>query len=90
MYLFIPLFLFFTHPPAQLREHGVFNTGEQIEEGGMGVLLRLIDLPSTKGLSTSTILALRKHLLSASIRMQVAVAWVSAYSLCFIIGMVAA
>lgn len=43
----------------------------------MGVLLRLIDLPSTEGLSTSTVLALRKHLLSASIRMQVAVAWVS-------------
>ena len=45
----------------------------------MGVLLRLIDLPNTEGLSTSTILALRKHLLSASIRMQVAVAWVSSY-----------
>lgn len=55
----------------------MFNTGEQVEEGGMGVLLRLIDLPTTEGLSADTVFALRKHLLSASIRIQVAVAWVS-------------
>ncbi|XP_071549261.1 mediator of RNA polymerase II transcription subunit 14 [Panulirus ornatus] len=64
-----------THLSLKLRERNVFNTGEQVEEGGMGVLLRLIDLPSTMGLSTDTILSLRKHLLSASIRIQVAVPW---------------
>lgn len=65
---------------SQLRERNVFNTGEQVEEGGMGVLLRLIDLPTVEGLSSDTIYALRKHLLSASIRIQVAVAWVSNFS----------
>ncbi|XP_064090575.1 mediator of RNA polymerase II transcription subunit 14-like [Macrobrachium nipponense] len=58
------------HLSRKLRERNVFNTGEQIEEGGMGVLLRLIDLPTTENLSKSTIVALRKHLLSASIRTQ--------------------
>lgn len=65
----------------QLRERGVFNTGEQTEEGGMGVLLRLIDLPATDNLTQHTITTLRRHLLSATIRMQVAVAWVS-FSVC--------
>ncbi|XP_069951708.1 mediator of RNA polymerase II transcription subunit 14-like isoform X2 [Cherax quadricarinatus] len=64
-----------THLSLKLRERNVFNTGEQVEEGGMGVLLRLIDLPTTEGLSPDTIFTLRKHLLSASIRIQAAVAW---------------
>lgn len=51
----------------------MFNTGEQVEEGGMGVLLRLIDLPSVEGLSSDTVIALRKNLLSSSIRIQVPV-----------------
>lgn len=39
----------------------------------MGVLLRLIDLPSVEGLSSDTVIALRKNLLSSSIRIQVPV-----------------
>lgn len=61
------------HHFPQLRERNVFNTGEQVEEGGMGVLLRLIDLPSAEGLSADTVTALRKNLLSSSIRIQVPV-----------------
>lgn len=60
-----------THLSLKLRERSVFNTGEQVEEGGMGVLLRLIDLPSVEGLSSDTVIALRKNLLSSSIRIQV-------------------
>ncbi|KAG7153507.1 Mediator of RNA polymerase II transcription subunit 14-like [Homarus americanus] len=39
------------HLSLKLRTRNVFNTGEQVEEGGMGVLLRLIDLPTAEGLS---------------------------------------
>merc|ERR1739838_437378 len=60
-----------SHLAVKLRERGVYNTGEQVEEAGMGLLLRLVDLPTTDGLSQPTINTLRKHLLSASIRIQV-------------------
>ncbi|KAB7504809.1 hypothetical protein Anas_09210 [Armadillidium nasatum] len=56
------------HVGYELQQLGVRTGNIQVEEGGVGLVLRLIDLPSSADISSSTLKTLTKHLLSGSLR----------------------
>ncbi|KAF2357663.1 Mediator complex subunit Med14 [Trinorchestia longiramus] len=59
------------HVSSQLLRQGVRSGGVQVEDGGVGLVVRVVGLPNTPGLSPAVQEALLSSLLSLSVRVQV-------------------